>query len=606
MTLSAKAQRELSDSALRISEQQYRNYIDRATANELRSRGLADTPSNRYIISQELRYGRMSATAPPTSATATPADDMADVSRSVADLFADDTDASQEGSATASVIRDTYDDATYNHAKDDYPRLLSGELDATEKLTTAPDLLRDVFASFNQRAPMLSDPSKLTRAHQINREIIEEIMATEQHAELRANGTPNDALNSAIATIGTTEALVARMTEAERQNVNDLHAAETKAGQLDDLGDALDAKGDATGDASWHTKANRARGRAQQQRSRADQLAQQLQTHGQARRDAMRRTARKAMADAAQQMSQLQSAVEAFGGPGSGMGDGVSGLPLKDKIALARKLRASPKLARLAELVGRMKFLATALQNAKVDHSPTEIADIVTGNDLTQVLPGELVLLAEDDTEDMFYLRYIERSLLQYRLQGEDSIGKGPIICVTDESGSMTESIATEHGEGMTKELWSKAVAIALLAVARQQRRDFAWIHFASGTQVHTELFVKGAATPDQLIASADHFFNGGTEYEPWMAEALHLIDRSRFDRADVVLLSDGQAAVGDDLALAWARAQQTRHFRTFSVLISAHYEAGGGDVLESISDVVIPIKGIGDERAALRQVLSV
>ena len=133
---------------------------------------------------------------------------------------------------------------------------------------------------------------------------------------------------------------------------------------------------------------------------------------------------------------------------------------------------------------------------------------------------------------------------------------------------------------------------------------DDRWSESASETAY--SLFVRGAATPDQLIASADHFFNGGTEYEPWMAEALHLIDRSRFDRADVVLLSDGLASVGDDLALAWARAQQTRHFRTFSVLISAHYDGGGGSVLESISDVVIPIKGIGDERTALRQVLSV
>lgn len=536
------------------------------------------------------------------------ADDEQMIGAGVADLLsdADDPLAPDEGKQRATLIRDTYDEATYAHAKDEYPRLFSGEETATEKLSTAPDLIRDVFASFNQLTPMLTDAAKLTRAHRINREIIEEVMATEQWGALRASGTANDALNSAIATIGTTEALVARMTDIERQNINDLDAADSQADQLDDLGDTLDAQADATGDKSWRTKANRARGRAAQHRARADALAAQLATHATARRDAMRRTARKAMDAAAQQLADLAGATEAFGGAGDGMGNGVSSLPMKDKIALARKLRASPKLARLAELVGRMKFLASALQNAKVDHNPSEIADIELGNDLSNVLPSELVLLADDDTEDMFYLRYIERGLMQYRLRGEDTVGQGPIIVAIDESGSMTEAIASEHGEGATKELWAKAVAIALLAVAKQQRRDFAMIHFAAGEQVRTDLYPKGRASAEQLIESADHFYNGGTAYEPWMSEALRLIDRDRFDKADVVLLSDGLASVSDELEAAWAASARTRMFRTFAVLISAHYDGGGGDVLERISDVVIPIKGIGDERAALRHVLSV
>lgn len=533
------------------------------------------------------------------------------ISEGVVDLLTDaeiPTEA-PEGRGRHSLIRDTYDDATYQHSKEEYPRLMSGELAATEKLTTAPDLLQDLFASFNQRQPIAVDPSKLTKAHQVNHEIMQEVMSTEQWAELRANGTIGDDLNSAIATIATGEALVERMTEAERQQINELADAEAQAQGLTDLGDELSAQADATGDRSWRTKASKARARAQQQQARADQLANQLSQHGAARRDAMRRAGRKAMEQAQQDMQSLAQASEAFGGPGTGAGSGLSGMPLKDKIALARKMRGNAKLARLAELIGRLRSLASALQNAKVDHSPSEIADIALGADLPYVLPDEYAMLGDPDLELVFIANYVEETLLQYQLHGEDKVGKGPMIVAVDESGSMGGVMASEHGASVTRELWSKAVALALLAVARQQKRDFAFIHFADASELRVDVYRKGNAEPAKLIDTAEHFFGGGTDYEGWMGAALDLIDRSRFDKADVVLISDGEANVSDDMALAWARAQHTRHFRTFGVLISSHYgkhEGYGGGVLEQICDAVIPISSLGNEREALQTILSV
>jgi uncharacterized protein with von Willebrand factor type A (vWA) domain len=47
---------------------------------------------------------------------------------------------------------------------------------------------------------------------------------------------------------------------------------------------------------------------------------------------------------------------------------------------------------------------------------------------------------------------------------GHEPVGQGPIIIAIDESGSMT----TDYG-GMTGEVWSKAVMLALLSIARLQ-----------------------------------------------------------------------------------------------------------------------------------------
>ena len=524
-------------------------------------------------------------------------------------LLSDADEPKPEGRGRAALVRDAYDEATYAHAKGDYARLHSAELAGGEKLSTSGDLLRDVYASFHQRQPIPVDPESLTAAHRVNHELVSELMATEQHAELRNGGTVGDDLNAAIATIASADALIARLTDAERDQLNELADAEAQADSLDALGDALAEQAATTGDQSWNVRANGARQRAAQQRARASALERQLRNHGAARRDAARRAGRKAMETAKQEIQSLNTASEAFGGPGSGAGDGLSQMPLKDKLALAKKLRGSNKLARLAELVGRLRSLASALQNAKVQHSPSEIADITLGADLPYVLPEEIGLLGDADLELAFIAAYAEETLLQYHLHGEDKIGKGPIIVACDESGSMTASMASDHGASVTRELWSKAVALALLAVARQQRRDFALIHF-SGGPCRVDVFPKGQATPNQLIDSAEHFYNGGTEYEGWMAEALKLIDKSRFDKADVVLISDGEAHVGDDTELAWESAQRRRHFRTYGIMIghqgSAGYGEYGLDTLRKICDAVIPIQALGNERAALNAILSV
>ena len=50
------------------------------------------------------------------------------------------------------------------------------------------------------------------------------------------------------------------------------------------------------------------------------------------------------------------------------------------------------------------------------------------------------------------------------RMVGHEPEGQGPIIIAIDESGSMT----TDYG-GMTGQVWSKAVMLALLSIARLQ-----------------------------------------------------------------------------------------------------------------------------------------
>jgi uncharacterized protein with von Willebrand factor type A (vWA) domain len=233
-----------------------------------------------------------------------------------------------------------------------------------------------------------------------------------------------------------------------------------------------------------------------------------------------------------------------------------------------------------------------------VDYPPSQITSITIGADLAHVLPGELALLADPATEDLFYLKFAERRLLQYELVGHEPEGRGPIILSVDESGSMKNLCGP-----MTKEVWSKAVMLALQSIARMQKRDFAVIHFSGAGNLRVDLFPKGKSTPDDVIACAEHFFNRGTVFDEWMEKALELVDESAFEKADVICVSDGLTEIEPAMQEEWKKRRAVRGMRAYSVLVGT---TQGEELLHSISDAVFVLDDLADDLPALKTIFSV
>jgi hypothetical protein len=60
----------------------------------------------------------------------------------------------------------------------------------------------------------------------------------------------------------------------------------------------------------------------------------------------------------------------------------------------------------------------------------------------------------------------------------------------------MISRLATGPLLGLSGEVWSKAVVLALLSIARLQKRDLAVIHFSGPNDLRLDLFPKGEAAP--------------------------------------------------------------------------------------------------------------
>ena len=130
---------------------------------------------------------------------------------------------------------------------------------------------------------------------------------------------------------------------------------------------------------------------------------------------------------------------------------------------------------------------------------------------------------------------------MQYRLRGDDERGRGPMVVCLDARASMAGD----------KEIWSKAVALTLLDVARRERRRFRAILFLfSQTGLYTLDLNRGerwASDLDRALDLADYFAGGGTDFEQPLDAAVDCLGSSRLRRGDVVLITDGECRVGDE-----------------------------------------------------------
>jgi uncharacterized protein with von Willebrand factor type A (vWA) domain len=120
---------------------------------------------------------------------------------------------------------------------------------------------------------------------------------------------------------------------------------------------------------------------------------------------------------------------------------------------------------------------------------------------------------------------------MMYEQVGQEVSGKGPIVLCLDQSGSM-HKLDTQ----------SKGYTLALMSIARKQRRDFCLILFSTRTQIFQ--YEKGKIKGTDMVNFSQTFLGGGTNFALPLDRALKVINESRCKQADVVFVTDGEDRV--------------------------------------------------------------
>lgn len=433
-----------------------------------------------------------------------------------------------------------------------------------------PDLARDAFYLYHHATePEVIDPTEVDPAVAFHAKIARKIQAHPDYTESR-NATRDDATASAFATMALTKelksALEEELVEQARQSEEFEQArakAESEMQSLDDLRDqARDLHGrgqQIPGTLVQDIRAAVAAKHASQQA--AAQIAQQAPV-----------AFNKAAADAVDRavVAAKVAAKNASGMPGFGQGIGGSEEPQYDSpeqaLSIADMWANNELLKQVAALYGKLDKSFQFERAKRIVGGADEIVDIMLGDELRRVLPSELALLADPDYEDEFYMRYLNSELAVYDTVGEEQAGRGPVVMCVDESGTM-------RGE---RNIWAKAISLCLLNLCRREKRDFAYVAWASTHQCDVHLFpTKKPLMAQDVVDCASHFFGGGTSPLTGIAAGVEILDKApEFKKADLVFVTDGEAGWGpeDERMRSWCEQKGVRIWgigvgRTFGYL---------------------------------------
>lgn len=262
--------------------------------------------------------------------------------------------------------------------------------------------------------------------------------------------------------------------------------------------------------------------------------------------------------------------------------------PAGRKLELGKRLAGNEKLKKLIQMVGRMKFHALALRKKIFERATEEILEVERGDALNRLLPPELLSLHHPILRREFYRRFLDQELLQYSLRGIEEKGKGPVVVCLDGSSSMA-------GE---KEIWSKAVTLTLLEIARRQRRPFRSICFSSEDAPLQVLEMnpreRYEVEMEKVMDLAEYFPGGGTDFQKPLDAALECLRQSRYKKGDIVFITDGECQVPGAWAEEFRKEKEKLGFSLFSILIDVGPSSLG--TLEEFSDRITSVSRLTGE----------
>ncbi|NKC13447.1 MAG: VWA domain-containing protein [Gammaproteobacteria bacterium] len=460
------------------------------------------------------------------------------------------------------LLNDGYDREVVAQALATHPPLAQAAQALARLLPHGGALAEDLFFAVFKLNAVLVPAEELSVAVLINRRLVAGVLAAAALEQLRQR-TALDPVTAATAAARLAEQVLSTLktefrfdaqslvqaSEAalDEQELDALLAQRKQLDSVDEL--PSDTRQDMRDALDRDIKSARSR-RSRSKRKQAE-IAANLSKNASTLGDALERLP--------QQLEAAESHAKGLGVGGDGQVDSAKRLELGERIARSSKLR------RLAQIVGAFKEVAFEARRARTTQWPQELHTVTCGNELEQLLPAELLGLQKRNAalRPDFLRRYSERQLSQYHLHAPAN--RGPMVICLDGSGSM-------QGK---KELWSKAVALTLMDIARRQKRGCLGLIFSSSAQLfEVELLAKSrlggrAKVRDEaLISFAEHFPSGGTDFEAPLQRAVDAVTTGNFRRGDIVFITDGQAAVSETL-IERIRVQRKRHrFRIYGVLV--------------------------------------
>ena len=492
------------------------------------------------------------------------------------------------------IENDAYDRRVYGYLRSESPSLRQLEEAGSTFLPHFGSLLQDIFSLLFKYNVIFHRASDVVASALLNEKFLNGIRHGNQYEFLREQTLLNEA-RAGLSTLLLGERLLALIKTEKLLTRRDLRDLWDIQKQEEIVSEKLEEyeNADTIPDENLSEEGKKALEKAKERLGGEVQGAEALLRHKTTQlkedlKETEAQTTNRLQAEAIKVAQELEDATEEAEAWGSTLGTGQRSPP-GQKLELGKRLAGNEKLKRLARMVGRMKFHAMALRKKVFERSSEEVLEVERGDSVQRLLPHEMIALHHPILRKDFHRRFLDQELLQYSLRGVEEKGKGPMIVCLDGSSSMAGD----------KEIWSKAVTLTLLEIARRQRRLFRSICFSSeqtplqildlNPREHYEIKTKN------VMDLAEYFPGGGTDFQKPLDAALECLQQSRFKKGDIVFITDGECQVSPEWAEQFRNQKEKLGFSLFSILIDVGSSSLG--TLKEFSDRISTIKQLtGDE----------
>jgi uncharacterized protein with von Willebrand factor type A (vWA) domain len=227
------------------------------------------------------------------------------------------------------------------------------------------------------------------------------------------------------------------------------------------------------------------------------------------------------------------------------------------------KLKRNKDLVAFLQEVGRnIHHLRVQRKKLRSPYIPEAYDDLRQSGDIAHLLPSEASLLADEDFEPYFLVKWMENKLMTYNYTGSlDEPQKGPIICMLDSSHSMRGS----------KLRLAQLFTATFASFALLERRDFVLLLFgAKGELIEHVLYYKRPDW-DRFYGLAQLAFGGGTNFDAPLARGMEIVQHQpQFHDADFVMVTDGVGQISKPTQQKLAVLGQKKQLRLHSLIIGS------------------------------------
>ena len=196
-------------------------------------------------------------------------------------------------------------------------------------------------------------------------------------------------------------------------------------------------------------------------------------------------------------------------------------------------------IGRVAEVKQEHMEMEALLQYSFPAPPYEDIEGISSGNRIMDLLPSEHAIMADKQSEILFYQKFASLQLQQFSCfpkeygavpRSANETQKGPIIISIDTSGSM---------EGNPVD-FARLLVVDIFKIAQQEKRPMFLIQFSIGAQC---IDLSNDNGEEELVEFLTNNRSGGSDGEEMLKEILQQLNSETYSKADALIVSDFEFA---------------------------------------------------------------